>query len=273
VPDLTATARLAPAGSVSWFTDLVRAEWIKFRSTRSACYGLLAAATAALLVGLLAAQSVGSRWTHLSLAKRAGLDPLAIAFRGFDLAQLIIGTLGVLLITSEYSTGLIRTTFSAVPQRRAVLAAKAVVAGTVALVTGEALSFAVFFPAQALLHSTGISVSITSPGAPRAVVAMGLYLAVVAVLGVGLGALIRHTAGAIAALLGLIFLVPGIVSALPAPWDNRIGKWLPQDLIGQLTSVHLQPGELSRPASLAMLLAYPAAFLGAAAWRLRHRDA
>ena len=273
MPVLTATARLAAAGPVSWFTDLVRAEWIKFRSTRSTYYGLLAAATAALLVSLLVAQPIGSRWTHLSLAKRAGLDPLAIAFRGFDLTQLIIGTLGVLLITSEYSTGLIRTTFAAVPQRRAVLAAKAVVAGTVALVAGEALSFAAFFPAQALLHSTGISVSITSPGALRGVVAMGLYLAVVAVLGVGLGALIRHTPGATAALLSLIFLVPGLVSSFPAPWDNRIGKWLPHDLIGQLTSIHLQPGDLSRPASLAVLLTYPAPFLGAAAWRLCHRDA
>jgi ABC-2 type transport system permease protein len=272
MPALTATARLTAAGPVSWFTDLARAEWIKFRSTRSTYFGLLAAAAAALLVGLLVAQSMGSRWTHLSLAKRAGLDPLAITFRGFDVAQLIIGTLGVLLITSEYSTGLIRTTFAAVPQRRAVLAAKAVVAGTVALVAGELLSFAAFFPAQALLHTTGISLPITSPGALRGVVAMGLFLAVVAVLGVGLGALIRHTAGAIAALFGVIFLVPGIVSALPAPWDNRIGKWLPHDLIGQLTSVHLQSGDLSRPASLAVLLAYPVAFLGAAAWRLRHRD-
>jgi ABC-2 type transport system permease protein len=259
--------------SATWFAGLIRAEWIKFRGTRSSYYSLLTAAAAAVLIGTVIAESVAARWNALSPAQRGRLDPLGLSFQGFQLAQLIIGTLGVLMISSEYSSGLIRATFAAAPQRRAVLAAKAAVVGLVTLIVGELVAFAAFFPAQAALGSTGQGLSIASPGALRAVAVTGLYVAVVAVTGLALGALTRHTAGAVAALFALFFLIPGVVSAFPDPWSTRIGKWLPGDLIGTLDSLHPHVGALSRPACLVVLLAYPAVLLTAAAWRLRTRDA
>ncbi|MCH5676857.1 ABC transporter permease subunit [Streptomyces gilvus] len=270
---LTATARLATVGPAAWFKGLISAETVKLRATRST-YAMLTGATAlAVGIGPLVAKSTASRWPHLTAAERAGFDPMATTFRGFEIAQLIIATLGVLAVSSEYSTGLIRTTFAAAPQRRAVLAAKALVIGAIALLIGTALSFATFFPTQALLDPTGTSLALGHPGVVRALLAMGVYLTAIALTGLGLGTLTRSTAGGVAGLFGLVFLVPGAVSALPAPWNVRIGTWLPGDLAGQLTGLHLQAGALSRPASLIVLLLYPIVFLGLAAIRLHRQDA
>lgn len=270
---VTTITRLTATGPAVWFRDLIRAEIVKFRATRSTYYCLLALTVVGIGVGAIIGQATSARWPQLTAGEQAGFDPLNSAFRGFDLGQLIIGSLGVLMISSEYSTGLVRTTFAAAPQRRSVLLAKAVVIGTAALLVGEAASFADFFLAQRLLQPTGRSLSIGSPGALRATSAMGLYLAVIALLGLALGALLRHTAGAISALFGLVFILPGVVSALPAPWNTRIGEWLPDNLAGQLISQHGEPDFFSRPVSLAVLLAYPVVLLAAAAWRLSRSDA
>lgn len=269
----TTVTRLAAAGPAKWFRDLIRAEWTKFRATRSTYYSLAGLVLVGCGVGTLIAQAVNARWNVMNAAERASFDPLNSAFRGFDLGQLIIGALGVLMISTEYSTGLIRTTFAAAAQRRSILAAKAVVIGAVALVVGETAAFATFFVAQDLLQPTGRSLSIGAPGALRSVTALGFYLTVVALIGLALGVLIRHTAGAISALFALVFLMPGIISALPQPWNHRIGEWLPDNLAGQLISLHGDPDFLSRPASLAVLIAYPVVLLAAAAWRLTRSDA
>jgi ABC-2 type transport system permease protein len=270
---LTTVTRMAAAGPGAWFRDLIRAESIKFRGTRSTYYSLLALVVVGVGVSALVGQGMAARWPHLTAEQRAGFDPLRTTFRGFEIGQLIIGALGVLMISSEYSSGLIRTTFAAIPQRRSVLMAKAIVMGITALVVAEAAAFSAFFIAQALLEPTGMSLSVGSPGALGAVSSMGLYLGVVALLGLALGALLRHTAGAIAALFALVFLLPGVVSALPSPWDDRIGEWLPDNLAGQLVSLRPNPDYLPRTTSLALLLAYPAVFLVAAAWRLGRSDA
>jgi ABC-type transport system involved in multi-copper enzyme maturation permease subunit len=204
---------------------------------------------------------------------RAGLDPIGIAFRGFPIAQLTIGALGVLMISSEYSCGLIRTTFAAAPQRRAVLGAKAVVIGVAALVAGEITSFAAFFLAQGLLSSTGKGLSIADPGTLAEVASAGMYMAVVALIGLALGVLVRHTAGGISALFLLVFVAPNVIDGLPQPWSVRIGEWLPPNLAQQLVSIHPSAEFLSRPWSLVVLLAYPVVFLAAAAWRLSKSDA
>ena len=270
---LTTVTRLTAAGPVAWFKDLIRAESIKFRSTRSTYYALLALVLVGVGVSALIGKSVADQWPHLAPVERASFDPLGTTLRGFDVGQLIIGALGVLMISSEYSSGLIRMTFTAVPQRRSVLMAKAYVIGVTSLVVGEAAAFAGFFVAQALLKPTGVSLSIGSPGALGAVASMGLYLAAVALMGLALGALLRHTAGGISALFALVFILPGVVSALPSPWDTRIGGWLPNNLAGQLIAQHPDPAFLSRTSSLIVLIAYPVVFLAAAAWRLGRSDA
>ena len=131
--------------------------------------------------------------------------------------MLVVGVLGVLAFSTEYDTGLIRTTFAAVPRRRAVLAAKAAVTGTVTLIAGQLVAFTSFFLVQAVLSGHHLGVSLSRPGVPGAVLADGILLFVVAMMGLGLGAIIRHTAGGIAAVAGLIFL-PAIGGQLPSPW-------------------------------------------------------
>jgi ABC-2 type transport system permease protein len=268
-----ATATRRPDAAPARFTDLLAAEWIKFRSVRSSYWALLLAAVPSILVGILVAQNVSSSWSQLNAHKDFHFEVLSSSFDGFQFSQLVAGVLGVLVISSEYTSGLIRTTLAAVPHRRAVLAAKVVVGGVIMLVCGEVLAFAAFFPVQAILHGVGLGLSIGSRGALTAVLSAGLYLAVIALVGLAFGVLLRHTAGAITALFALVFLLPGVISAFPAPWNDRIGKFLPTNLIGQLITQNPHPEMFSKPWSLAVLLAYPVVLLVIAVYVLEHRDA
>ena len=149
----------APAeGSV--VTDLVRSEWAKFRTVRSTYWSLIAAVVA--MVGL------GALISAVQSAHQVGFDAVSTSLSGVLLAQLAIGVLGVLFVTSEYSTGMIRTTFSAAPQRRIVIATKAAVFGVVAFVIGTLTSLVTFLVGQAVMSSHGVSLS--SPGALRSVI-------------------------------------------------------------------------------------------------------
>ena len=271
-PDFPVAPDHALGGPPAWFRDLVAAEWIKFRSVRSTYWVLLLAAVPSILIGILISQNIASDWAWLS-ARGFDFDNLLVSFRGFQFGQLVFGALGVLVISSEYSTGLIRTTFAAVPQRRAVLAAKSAVLGTVALVFGELFAFIAFFASQAFLHGIGRGQSITDPGALRAVLCAGFAMAVIALIGTAFGALLRSPAGAISAMFGLVFILPGAVSGFPSPWNDRIGKFLPSIDIAQLVSRHAEASMLSRPWSFVVLVAYPVVLMGLAAYFLKRRDA
>ena len=270
---MSAATGAGRGGPPARFLDLLAAEWIKFRSVRSTYWALLFAAVPSILVGILIAQNVSSNWANLGVHPDFKFDALASSFDGFEFSQLVMGVLGVLVIGAEYSSGLIRSTFAATPQRRAVLAAKTVMIGVLALLCGESLSFAVFFPVQAIMHRVGVGVSLGSPGALRAVLIAGFYLAVLALIGLAFGVLLRHTAWAICAVFGLVFILPGVVSAFPAPWGDRIGKFLPTDCLGQLISQQPHTNDLSGPWSFVMIVAYPVVLLALADYVLRRRDA
>jgi ABC-type transport system involved in multi-copper enzyme maturation permease subunit len=192
-------------------------------------------------------------------------------------AQLAVGVLGVVAITSEYQTGSIRATFAAVPQRRAVLAAKAVVVATVTALVGTASALAAFLVGQAVLAHKGLQAHLGDPGALRAVVGAGLYLAVLSLLALGLGTLVRSTAGAVAAVVGLVFVLPGLVGALPASWEDAITPFLPSDagqaLIGQTKFAPQGLHLLSPWVGLAVVCGYAAVALGAATVLVSRRDA
>jgi hypothetical protein len=239
---------------------------------RSSYWVLLLAAVPCLLIGPLVSQNVESDWAWLS-AKGFQFDSYGISFRGFQFGLLVFGALGVLVISSEYSTGLIRTTFAAVPQRRAVLAAKATVLGAVALIIGELVAFTAFFISQAFLNDIGRGHSITDPGALRAVLCAGFSMTAIGLVGVGLGALLRSPAGAISAMFGVVFILPGVISGFPSPWNTRIGRFLPTAAIQQLTDQSANSLMLPRPWAFVILVAYPAVFLGLAAYFLKRRDA
>ena len=185
--------------------------------------------------------------------------------------MIAVSVLGVLAFSAEYSTGLIRTTFTAAPRRRAVLAAKAAVLGTVTLAAGELVAFASFFLVQAVLAGHHQGVSLSRPGVPGAVLAAGLLLCVCTLLGLALGSIIRHTAGGIAATIAVI-LLPGILGVLPPPWNGRISRFALLQAAQQVTALHPAANLFSPGLSLLVLLAWPAAALAVAAVLITRRD-
>lgn len=184
----------------------------------------------------------------------------SIFFAWLEYPVLAVGVLGVLAFSSECSTGQIRTTFSAVPHRVTVLVAKAGVLGAVVQPLGEVLAFGAFFVSQAMLAGRHSELSLARAGAVRAVLAGGFSLFVVAMVGLSLGAIVRHTAGAVAALPAVLYL-PLRVLSLPSPWADRIGSYTILIAAYQLVSLHRQPGLLSPELSLVVLVAWPAVLL------------
>ena len=253
--------------------NLLASEWIKIRSVRSTYWTLLSSAFAAILIGVLVARHYVTSWDTFTPSQQVVFDPIDTSFRGFGFAQLAIASLGVLAISSEYATGLIRVTLAAIPSRRALLAAKAVVFGVIAFATGLVLSFGCFWIGQAILSGKRLGVSLTDPGALRAVLAAAFYLLVAGLIGLGLGAILRYTAGAIAAAIGLLFLLPQVVSALPTPWRDDIGKFLPENMISQLVATHPSATGLPVGWCWVLLVAYPAVLLAAGAYLISRRDA
>jgi ABC-2 type transport system permease protein len=259
VPALTARA---------W--DVLGFEWIKLRSVRSNGWIVLIAAVVTIGITAIVAHSFAAA----PGPPPGGLmTPLAESFLGYaEYTVLPVSVLGVLVFTSEYSTGLIRTTVTAVPRRWAVLAAKAAVAGTAALGVGELLAFASFFLTQAILSGGRRGISLASPGVPTAVLAAGFLLCVCVLAGLGLGAIIRHTAGAIAATIGVIYLVAVVCLILPSPWNVRIGRFTLPFAAYQVVARHPQAGLFSPGVSLLILIAWPAAILVTAGILLTRRD-
>ncbi len=256
---------------------VLRSEWTKFRSVRSTFWTL--AATVVVIVGISVAAGFGflAHFHHLAPQRRArelaGFDPTNLSLSGIFLAQLTIGVLGVLVITSEYGTGMVRATFAAVPRRGLVLAAKAIVFALAALVVGMASSFIAFFVGQTILSGDSLQASIGQAGVLRAVIGGGLYLTVLGLLAVGLGAIIRSTAGGIAALVGLVILLPGVTHALPQSWQYVLDKSLPSDTGQSLMNVTHQAHSLGPWAGFGVFCAWAAAVLAAAVVLTARRDA
>ena len=260
-----ATAAERPPSVAVRARDVLACEWTKFRAVRTTYWTLLVAAATPIGFSAFIAFALSSA------AKGPAPDPLLPGLLSLEYAVLAVSVLGVLTFSSEYSTGLIRTTFAAVPRRRVVLAAKAAVAGAVTLAAGEVVAFVSFFATQAVLHGHHQGVSLSRPGVPGAVLAEGILLSVCALLGVALGAIIRHTAGGIAAAVALIVL-PSVTVLLPAPWNDRIGRFTLLEAARQVTALHPATTLFAPAISLLVLLAWPAAALLAAALLITRRD-
>jgi len=232
--------------------------------------------TVAIIIGLgaLFCAARVSRWDRLDAGEAQGFDPAGFSLNGIFLAQLAVGVLGVLVMSSEYATGQIRATFGAVPQRRLVLGAKVAVFGTVVLVVSLVACLGAFSIGQAIFKAKHAGVSLGDPGVARAVVGGALYLAVVGLLGLGLATVLRRTAGAIATLVGLLLVLPILVNFLPSPWNDDIAKYLPGEAGGSVFHVvQRSQTALSPWAGFAVLCAYAAAALLAGAVLLQRRDA
>ncbi|MGO4603278.1 hypothetical protein [Terrabacter sp. 2YAF2] len=252
---------------------VVLSEWTKLRSLRSTILSMLAAVVFIVGLSILVPSVTVAHWPPHNPREAAGFDPTSRSLAGIFLAQLAIGVLGVLLVTGEYATGMIRATLAAVPSRLPVLWAKAAVFAAVTLVLTVPSVLGAFLIGQSILGAKHLQAGLGDPGVLRAVLGAALYLTVVGLLGLGLGALLRNTAGGISALFGVLFVLPIIVRFLPASWADPIDKYLPSTVGEGITHVHADPAALAPWAGFALFCGYAAVILGLAAIRLRRRDA
>jgi ABC-2 type transport system permease protein len=260
----TMTSQLPPARTKVAVEPVTQArvlssEWIKMRSLRSTGLTLLAAVVAMIAIGCIVGYATNAHWATMAPDERAGFNPIDRSLAGYHLAQLAVGVLGVLLISGEYATGMIRATFSAVPNRLPVLWAKALLYAVVTFVLMLAAAFAAFLGGQQLLASHGTTLS-----APHALQA---------VFAVALGFIIRSTAGGIASLFGLLLVLPGIGQVLPTSWQRHTLPYLPSNAGASIFSIKTDPGSLSAGTGLLVLTLWVVASLVIAAVVVSRRDA
>jgi ABC-2 type transport system permease protein len=252
-------------------------EWTKLRTLRSTRYTLLAGVAMTIGFAIIPALVNASRWNSMSAADRASFHPLETSLIGVSFAQLAFGVLGVLIISGEYSTGMIRSTFAAVPKRLPVLWAKGGVFGLVTLVLSVPSTLIAFFAAQSILrgHSLNghdIALSFSDPGVARAVIGGALYVTVVGLFGLGLGAILRNTAGGISALAGILFVLPPLMNVLPSSWNNAISPYLPSNAGQAIMQTGTPDHTLAPWTGLGVFVAYTAIVVAFAAIQLRRRD-
>ena len=247
------------------FSDAARMEWVKLRSLRSTWWTL--AVTIAAAAGIAVAVGVNTEDGAADLTNNA--------LAGISVGLLLTGTLGVLTATSEHTSGTIRSTLAAVPNRPMVVAAKAAVFGALALAAGEAAAFVSFFAGGAALPDRIAGPTLGQPGVLRAVVLGGAGYCLIGLLGLGLGTVVRHTPVAIGLLVGGVYVVAQLLAGL-AP---VVMPYLPVAVVANSLTV-VQPGMaigdvrfLSPWAGLGVLVLYAAVALGAGAWLLAERDA
>ncbi|MDL4813944.1 ABC transporter permease [Actinomadura opuntiae] len=258
-------------------TDAIAAEWWKLRSVRST-YTILAITAGFVVFVVLLAFQQANVWDHLDSARRARFDLRPLQELGGWVAQLCLAVLGVLAATSEYRTGMVRTSLTAVPSRTRFLAAKAAVVGATGLVAGEAVAVGSLLGTRLVIGGRpfpdqGASIAHDLPG----FLVSGAAVAVFALLGLALGVLLRSAAGAIVAVVLLWHVIPLLVYHLPGPWNERVGSLMPSGLsaeIAGLSAEHsIYGGALSPPTAAVVLVAYALVPLALAGLVLVRRDA
>jgi ABC-2 type transport system permease protein len=300
-PSLQLTA-LPPATGRAGLAGTIRSEFTKLRSVRSTYWTIAAMVIVSVGFAAIAGFAIANN-IHSNPGNKAGMDATQASLGGFfELGQLIIAVLGALTITSEYSTGMIRTSLTAMPRRGTVYAAKLLVFSTVTLVVSLVTSFIAFFVGQAAMSGSGVTASlfhsvtipanavqngpannvtfsgtiVISPGTVlTAIIGTALFVTVVALIAFGLGAIIRHTAGAITSAIALMFIIPIILQLLPDTWRWDIIRFFP-DAAGRVLSVTVgqqNPHLWSAWPQFGVTLIYAAVLLGVGAYLFRKRDA
>lgn len=254
------------------FTNVVRAELAKLTSTQSTYWVLLIAFAANIGFAVLAAAVLAPRLKPNDLTH---VDVVQLALAGLHLSQVAFGVLGALIITGEYGSGMIRTTFAAVPRRRTVLAAKALVFAGTALVTATVSTIVAYLAFLAALPAhTLTGTALTAPGVMRAVLGGGLYLTIYGLLGFGLGILLRSSAGAIATLLGVLFVPPLLLDLLPGSWKPTVGPYIPMQSGTQIfVAAHREAASLAPWTGFGVFCLYAAVALLVGFAVINRRDA
>lgn len=264
--------RLETTGRVT-FPHVLRSEWTKFRSVRSTAWSLGVGILLTIGFPLLFATVTSTHWNNMSPQDQADRHPLDIALAGVNVAQLAIAVLGVLMISAEYSTGSIRSTLTAVPRRLPVLWAKLLDYAAVSIVLMVPAVLISFFASQAILGNIPqLQVSFSSPGIARCVLMGAVYVTMVGIFALALGAIVRNTAGGIALFAGIFFVLPPLMFTLPQSWNDAISQYLPSDAGRQIFSLDHGAHTLTPLAGGLVFAGYCAAAIALAAFLLRRRD-
>lgn len=266
-----APATTKPAHGEASFANVVRSEWTKLISVRSTVWTIVLTIVLTVGFGLLISWAVEANY-----GKPGNTDPIdatAVSLVGISFGQLAIAVLGVMVISTEYSTGGIRTSLTAVPRRLRLLGAKALVLVVVSLVAGTVACFISFFLGQALLAKAGIEAHLGDPQVLRAVFGGGLYLAGSAMFGLALGALLRHTAAGITLVVGALLVVPPFTHLLPSHWGHTVARYFTSNAGGQIFTVRQDSDLLSPWNGYVVFTVWWLVVLAVAAWLLQRRDA
>jgi ABC-2 type transport system permease protein len=267
---------LPPATKKAGLGGMLRSEWTKLRTVRSTLWSL--AAMAGISIGLMSLISwaMMRRWDRFDPQERANISgrPLEIILANpVFVCQLVVAVLGVMVISAEYTTGMIRSTLQAQPRRLTVLVAKIAVFAALMLVVGELLSFAAFFVGRQIIAGH-IPVSLSDPGVTRSVIGAGLYMAMLGLFSLAFGAIVRHTAGAITGVLGLILIVSNLTGLLPDSWGRHINAWMPTNAGQLIYEPRLPPDHLlTQWQGFAVFAGWTVLLLAVAAVLLKKRDA
>jgi ABC-2 type transport system permease protein len=266
-----------PATHHVGFGHLMLAEWTKIRSVRSTIWTLLLFVVITVGFTALFSWLTASHWTGPHAASRDAsiiTDPIGfILGAGIGLGQLTICVLGAMLFTTEYSSGVIRASLLAVPRRIPMLAAKAAVFAVLLIVLAEIVSFGSFFVGSSILHSH-VAVSLSDKDVTRAVVGAGLYLTVLGLFALAIGTLIRHTAGAITTVIGVVLVLPILSGLLPSSWGAHINAYLPEQSGSLIYSAHNAANQLLSPwEGFGVFCVWAAVLLVAGGYLLIRRDA
>jgi ABC-type transport system involved in multi-copper enzyme maturation permease subunit len=276
----TATLTARPPAVLGRRVDIARtfhSEVIKMRSVRSTYWTLLLLVIAAAAWCVIYGLATVHQWPHMQPRDKASFDPVQSSVMGLALlGQLVIVVLGALMITSEYATGMIRTSLTVMPRRGVLYAAKlgvfAAVTGILSVLTG----FGAFFLGRALLAPTHVTMSLAQPGALRAVFVSALYVEVCGLIAFGTGAIVRNTAGGLTIAFGFLVLLPQLLRALPTSVYQALERWMPS---GNALSVMTGTNEPALPhmfsawGELAVFAAYAVALVLIGAALFRRRDA
>jgi hypothetical protein len=269
----TGTPGPAPAARRPYsYGDALRSEWTKFRSVRSTYWTYLVAAVLGIgLAAMICAISASHYSTDPTL--RFDWNPTDRSIRSLELAQLAFAVLGVLVVTAEYSTGMIRTSLAAVPRRVRMMTAKLVVFAVASVVIGEIIAFVSFLIGQLLIEGQAPSASLHDHLVLRVVIGSGLYLTLIGIMGGAFAVILRHAAAGIAVAVAMLFILPGVAFALPTSWSQPIEEYWPTNAGQEVTMMHHGAHHLAAWTGFGEMALFVAVVLAVGLFLLERRDA
>jgi ABC-2 type transport system permease protein len=252
---------------------VIRSEWIKFRSVRSTWTGIGITVLLTIGLGALITSAIRSHWSTMDPLHKLTFDPVSTSLAGVFFAQFAVGVIGANFITAEYSSGAIRTTLSAVPNRFRLIGSKLVVLTVSVLIVSEIASFAAFILGQSIYHGVAPTASLSNPTVVRAVVMTGVYLTMMAILGFSLGLLLRNNAATITTFASMVLILPLIVFMLPTSWQHAITRYEPSQLGAAMRSTINKVDQFTPWVGFTILILYVVVFLVGSLVVFLERDA